>query len=214
MHGYDTYDYGFRGYYPAVGRFTTVDPLAEKYYGISPYVYCAGNPIMFIDPDGREIVIGTFWGRVTAKLGFDNYESKVQKDIEKLKDISSELKTLISQIEDSPTTYQIKNTSERVGGKKGNAYDKKNNTMYYDPDNNKVGGKKRDPIVGLAHEMGHVENDENNKSVDYDKQKAQKGDPKEAKKGNENEKRSIYLENIVREELNLPLRDYDYYKIK
>ena len=84
MHGYDTYDYGFRGYYPAVGRFTTVDPLAEKYYGISPYVYCAGNPMKFIDPDGREIVIGTFWGRVTAKLGFDNYESKVQKDIEKL----------------------------------------------------------------------------------------------------------------------------------
>jgi len=58
MHGYDTYDYGFRGYYPAVGRFTTVDPLAEKYYGISPYVYCAGNPIMFIDPDGRQLTTG------------------------------------------------------------------------------------------------------------------------------------------------------------
>ena len=35
MHGYDTYDYGWRGYYAAVGRFTMVDPLAEKYYGIS-----------------------------------------------------------------------------------------------------------------------------------------------------------------------------------
>ena len=58
MHGYDTYDYGWRGYYPAAGRFTTADPLAEKYYGISPYVYCAGNPIMFIDPDGRQITGG------------------------------------------------------------------------------------------------------------------------------------------------------------
>jgi RHS repeat-associated protein len=58
MHGYDTYDYGWRGYYAAVGRFTTIDPLAEKYYGISPYVYCAGNPIMFIDPDGRQITGG------------------------------------------------------------------------------------------------------------------------------------------------------------
>ena len=37
MHGYDTYDYGARGYYPASGRFMTVDPLAEKYYSISPY---------------------------------------------------------------------------------------------------------------------------------------------------------------------------------
>lgn len=54
MHGYDTYDYGFRGYYPAVGRFTTVDPLAEKYYSISPYVYCAGNPVNKIDIDGRD----------------------------------------------------------------------------------------------------------------------------------------------------------------
>ncbi len=31
----------------------TVDPLAEKYYGISLYVYCANNPILYIDPDGR-----------------------------------------------------------------------------------------------------------------------------------------------------------------
>jgi len=52
MHGYDTYDYGARGYYAAIGGFMTVDPLAEKHYNISPYVYCAGNPVRFIDPTG------------------------------------------------------------------------------------------------------------------------------------------------------------------
>ena len=56
MNGYDTYDYGARGYYPAIGRFTTMDPLCEKYYSISPYAYCAGNPVNRIDPDGRFVM--------------------------------------------------------------------------------------------------------------------------------------------------------------
>lgn len=53
MHGYDTYDYEAREYYPAIMRFTTMDPLAEKGYYVSPYVYCHNNPMLFIDPDGR-----------------------------------------------------------------------------------------------------------------------------------------------------------------
>lgn len=32
----------------------SIDPLCEKYYWISPYVYCFNNPLKFIDPDGRE----------------------------------------------------------------------------------------------------------------------------------------------------------------
>ena len=52
MHGLDTYDYGARGYYPAMGRFMTVDPLAEMDYSVSPYTYCKGNPINMIDPNG------------------------------------------------------------------------------------------------------------------------------------------------------------------
>jgi len=56
MHGYDTYDYGAREMYPAIMRFTTPDPLAEKYYSISPYAYCANNPVKFVDLDGREVI--------------------------------------------------------------------------------------------------------------------------------------------------------------
>ena len=30
-----------------------VDPLCEKRYSISPYVYCSGNPVNRIDPNGK-----------------------------------------------------------------------------------------------------------------------------------------------------------------
>ena len=53
MHGLDWYDYGAR--MQTGMNFTTMDPLAEKYYSISPYAYCANNPIRFVDPDGKEI---------------------------------------------------------------------------------------------------------------------------------------------------------------
>ena len=55
MHGLNLYDYHARHYDPPLGRFTTIDPLAEKYYNISPYIYVANNPMKFIDPDGKRI---------------------------------------------------------------------------------------------------------------------------------------------------------------
>ena len=33
----------------------SVDPMADKYPGLSPYAYCAWNPIKLVDPDGEEI---------------------------------------------------------------------------------------------------------------------------------------------------------------
>ena len=59
MHGLNMYDYGARQQDPETGLFTSMDPLCEKYYNISPYAYCAGNPIRYVDPDGKQLFLPT-----------------------------------------------------------------------------------------------------------------------------------------------------------
>ena len=52
--GLNWYDYGARHYDAALGRFTTVDSLAEKHYSESLYTYCYSNPINCIEPNGKD----------------------------------------------------------------------------------------------------------------------------------------------------------------
>ena len=54
LFGLNEYDFLARRYNPLLASFTTWDPLAEKYPWLSPYAYCAGNPINYIDPNGED----------------------------------------------------------------------------------------------------------------------------------------------------------------
>ena len=79
LHGYDSYDFDARMYYPALCRFMTMDPLCEKYYSISPYAYCNNNPVNYVDPDGRD------WYEYTDKDGnsqtmWRKSQDKIYKD--------------------------------------------------------------------------------------------------------------------------------------
>ena len=72
QNGLNMYDFGARWYDVAgVPMWTSVDPLCEKYYSISPYAYCAGNPINAVDPNGENPIYscnGIFLGN--TKEGF------------------------------------------------------------------------------------------------------------------------------------------------
>jgi RHS repeat-associated protein len=51
------YYYCARYYDPKISIWYSVDPMAETYPNVNPYVYCLENPIIYNDPDGRKIVV-------------------------------------------------------------------------------------------------------------------------------------------------------------
>ena len=68
------YYYGARYLLSELGDFLSVDPLSDKAPSIQPYLYCNGNPIKYVDPDGQNPVYdidGNFLG--TDNTGLQGY---------------------------------------------------------------------------------------------------------------------------------------------
>jgi len=85
------YDYSARNYDPLLGRTTTIDPHSETYYSLSSYSYFANNPLLFVDPTGKDLLFyvweyssedqfGTTMKR--RKVQFSDLDEKTQKALE------------------------------------------------------------------------------------------------------------------------------------
>ena len=83
----------------------SVDPLADKYPNVTPYLYCNGNPIMLVDPDGRIVVYKDESGECENMVNFLCSQSEM---------FNAVYEQLVKS--DNIYTFQFGNTIDDVDG--------------------------------------------------------------------------------------------------
>ena len=165
--GLNWYDYGARHYDAALGRFTTNDRFAEKYYSMSPYQYGANNPVNNIDVNGDTIVVNPnpngLIDNVKMFFGFDTkYQKDVKADLQQLKKDDKEIGEMIIELEKSKNVHSITRTKRGESNSSGFDREKakkdtpQGSIINYDPDvKTDINGNYRTPRIGLIHELQH-----------------------------------------------------------
>jgi RHS repeat-associated protein len=131
--GLNMYDYSARWKHD--WYFTTVDPMAEKYYSISPYAYVANNPMRLTDPTGMVIddANALEWNINEIKIGFmiwlleqNNTEGKYDDSISRLKGTIKDM----DKMKNSKNVYYLEEAKGTTGGFSYNKSKKKFRVSY------------------------------------------------------------------------------------
>ena len=214
-----------RHYNSDLSIWLSVDPMSDKYPGVSPYTYCWNNPVRLVDPDGRDIWIydnGAFYKYMNGKLytqDGEEFESakgtfahKAQKALNKLSSttIGGEMIESLSMCKDE---YYIQKSRKSSFISDDCSYYEENGklisggTINWNPRGTQLPtngflSRTRSPMTDLGHELSHAFDHKNR--IVY-------GGPIDGLA--QQEWAAVYRENCMRRELGKPLRTH-YYSLK
>ena len=162
--------FGSRYYSSDLSVWLSVDPMAAKYPSLSPYVYCANNPVKLVDPDGEDYEVVVVGNTITIKATYythpDNY-NRVEQGVQawnsqsglyeyttddgKTYSVNFELKVVkrnsLNDVKDSQGSWNWVNTEDFKGAVRGDS-DGHNISLDIDISNA--------PVRTVIHEIGHT----------------------------------------------------------
>ena len=221
------YDYfGARYYSSSLGIWLSVDPMSDKYPSISPYVYCADNPMRLVDPKGDTVVIhgndgnNTIYSKGMNYQGGDPFTIQVVEALNSVVENSPTANNMIGElvaskysfsIEEQCESYYLPDNMEQYRNEKIIPPD--NGTINWNPNGTELwekcfGSKGKletnahlgiNPEIDLSHELIHAFDHINNTLY---------GDREKIKGLYTREWRAVYFENKIRLEMGYPLRSH------
>ena len=208
------YYFGARYYNSDLSLWLSVDPMSDKYPSLSPYNYCAWNPMKIVDPDGNKIwIVGNDGNNYQYKRGKmytvngdiykgnDSYVTRVCSDLSELKTLG--VRKEIKRMEHSKLDITIRNDNDNsqcslddVG--EVNPSIGSGSIITYNSKKTETKDGVRDPVYGLAHELGHAYDAMNGKTNDKKVSIFKKGENYTDKEIPISEINAVRFENRVR----------------
>ena len=144
--------FGSRYYSSDLSVWLSVDQMSDKYPSLSPYTYCADNPVKLVDPNGDTLVIigenGTQYKYVPGGICPEGVDYPTSQYWNRLNDLNNNKagKVVVAALHNDKATYYISNNSRR--GDNTGRFSEKTNTAYMGGHYSRTGE--------LAHELFHA----------------------------------------------------------